>query len=85
MAVTTSLGNVAQNNALVTVSNLLGNSNCNIITTNGNYFVAESNVTPANSIALPAVVQGQFWFDGTYLYFADANGHTKRNGPFTSF
>lgn len=64
-----SMGNFFQQNVPALFSNL----------------VISGNSTPANSTAFANVVQGQFWSDGNYLYYATANGVTKRLGTLATF
>lgn len=51
----------------VTVANLLGNSQANVVI---------RNVTPSNSTI--TVTKGTIFFDDTYLYIATANNVLKR-------
>jgi hypothetical protein len=66
----------------LTISNLLGNSQANVIVGNtqvlsANTIIIRREGTPSDSLAL-GYSPGSFWFDNTHFYCVLANGHIRR-------
>lgn len=66
----------------LTVSNLFGNSQANVIVGDSyvlstNNLIIRNTTTPANSEA-GGITNNSIWFDADYIYVALANGYIKR-------
>jgi hypothetical protein len=78
------VGNTAgtKNTFSLTVSDLLGNSQANVVVGNSavlsaNTLIIRKTTTPANS-TVGGATNNSIWFDADYIYVALANGHIKR-------